>query len=716
MKKLLRLVSVLICMCMFLEGQATTQWEVIKSGRFEGLAEKNGTVVIPPVYEAIGWSDGGQEVLSHAIGYKVGAYWGLISIKNKKITPPKFTILLPDSPRIKGAVKGKFSNQLFYGLMDGRGEVTVSFNYFSIDQLSSQFLKVSEYKNRTPQYGVLSSTGDRVLSCDFGDVEILGDMIVGEKQNKKKLFTTEGQPVLDMWLDDITLTDQGYLLYNEGKYGLVSLDGTLHHEVVYKGIDAGGARSFNQWRIHEMKTGVDKEVSCDSLTRSNEGFWIAHFNEIPHLLSPSSVPFLENNNKTLVRIHGAFLLMQDRSDLKWSVYKDDGTAFITAMDSILLSGQFIFTKDRSGWDVYNQFGRKLNEYTCEEVLGEQSGYIGVKRSGYWGWLDFNGEQLVKCKYDAIELGISKDSYIIKYVDEWGVADFNDHFVIAPEYDRIEKIGGLYVAHTGYAKRIFTQEGKQVYFTSSPVSGESTLLLGTKDSLGAVLPNGKVIDQDFAQIEAQKGFYKLSKDTHIALVNGEGDYVIRISDQIQNVWPQAEDWFLIKKNGGYGFVDEQGRLRIANRYDEAKSFCEGLAAVKLIGKWGFLNKEERLVVQPFYDEVGPFQDGLAIVKRGKYYGIVDKQGEEVVDIKWKSIERQKSGNFVVMDSEGNYGLVDKQGGSIYAPIFEYLEDTGVGLVIAQKAEKKGVMTFEGFTKYPFVYKKIRSLDEYLLFLK
>ena len=716
MKKVLRAVWIAIYLCILVNVQAATQWEVIRSGTFEGLAEKNGTVVIPPVYEAIGWSDGGQEVLGHAIGYKAGAYWGLISIKNKKITPPKFTILIPESPWVKGAVKGKFSNHLFYGLMDASGDISVSFKYFSIDFLTSELIKVSEYRNRSPHYGIVDNEGEQVLSCDFSSVTLLGDLIVVEKQNKKKLLDAQGKPVLDFWLDEITLTDQGYLLYNEGKYGLVSAEGQLQYEVLYKKIDSKGAHAFNQWRIHEVATKTNKEVSCDSLTHYSEGFWVAHMNRVSHLLSSSSLPFLHEENKNLISIKESLLLMQDRSDLKWSVYKSDGEKLLTDMDSIALTDHYVFTLQKNTWDVYNHFGRKLNEYSLEKVLGAQGKHVGIMRSGYWGWLDFNGEQLVKCKYDEIQFGISEESFIIKYVDKWGVADFNDEFVIAPEYDRIEKRGGLYVAYKGYAKRIFTADGNQVYLTADPVFGDAILLFGTPDSSNAVLPSGQLIDANFNQVDQLGEFYRLRRGAYVALANDMGDYIVTFSDEIQNIAEQSERWFVIRKEGSYGFVDDQGRLRIANRYDAARSFHEGLAAVSLINKWGFLNKEEQLVVQPFYDKVDDFHDGLSIVRRADLYGIVDHSGDELIKPKWRAINRQPSGNFVVQDLDGNYGLVDKEGATFFAPLFEYLKDTDGHLIIAKKSGKMGVMNYDGFTKYPFSYDDIRAHGDYLLFLE
>src|SRR5206468_8469070 len=39
---------------------------------------------------------------------------------------------------------------------------------------------------------------------------------------------------------------------------------------------------------------------------------------------------------------------------------------------------------------------------------------------------------------------------------------------------------------------------------------------------------------------------------------------------------------------YGFIDKTGKEVIPRKYDDARSFSEGLAAVKLNGEWGFID--------------------------------------------------------------------------------------------------------------------------------
>jgi hypothetical protein len=716
MLNVLRWVLVVFFSCMALIAQCDQQWEVIKSGSFEGLADKSGTVIIPPVYDAIGWSDGATNVVGQVIGYKEGIKWGLISLKNKKLTPPNYTILKSAEPWIQGAVQGYFSNHLFYGLLDTKGDVVVSFNYFSIAQMGNDFFEVSEYRDRSIFYGVISNTGQTLLANDYQQVSRAGNVLIGEKRSKKKVFDLQGNPILDIWVDDVISTDFGHVLYNEGKYGMISLEGKLKYDVTYKHIDQAGAHPFNNWQIRDIKTGSDKFVLCDSLNKSNEGYWIAHINGVEHVLSPSSLPLFGSQSKTLVDVKGKWLLMLDRSNLDWSVYKDDGTEVLANMDSIVFGENYFFANHTKGWDVYSLFGTKLNDVSYEQVLGGHGRQIGVKQNGYWGWLDFSGEQLIKFKYDSIGHGLTEKSFVCQYVHRWGVSGFDDEYIILPSFDLIEKIGGYYVAHKGFTKKIFTKTGEHIFSTTEDVWGEDLLLYGKRDSIGAVLPSNEIIEQKYRSITIESGYYKFVSGDYCAYKLENDRIIVKLSDRVSNVFPPTENMFLIKKNGAYGFVDSYGKLRIANRYDAAKPFSEGMAAVKLIGKWGFLNSDEQLVIQPFYDEVNSFQDGLSVVKKDHLYGIINKKGVEVIDVNWKKIERQLSGNFVLYDDEGTCGLVDKTGSTILAPLFQDLRDTGHAIVVAKKAGKMGALTYDAFIKYPFVYDEIQAFDDCIIFLK
>ena len=96
--------------------------------------------------------------------------------------------------------------------------------------------------------------------------------------------------------------------------------------------------------------------------------------------------------------------------------------------------------------------------------------------------------------------------------------------------------------------------------------------------------------------------------------------------------------VVRLNGQYGFVDQQGNVVIRLKYDMAVGFSEGLAAVRLgdykTGKYGFIDTTGKVVI-PLgkYDSVSTFSEGLAPVKLNDMWGFVDTTGEEVVPVRY-----------------------------------------------------------------------------------
>lgn len=63
-----------------------------------------------------------------------------------------------------------------------------------------------------------------------------------------------------------------------------------------------------------------------------------------------------------------------------------------------------------------------------------------------------------------------------------------------------------------------------------------------------------------------------------------------------------------------------------KFRNVSSYSEGLAAVQHSGgKWGFVNERKDWVIQPRFEEAKPFQGGLAAVRQNGKWGFIDKRG-------------------------------------------------------------------------------------------
>ena len=189
---------------------------------------------------------------------------------------------------------------------------------------------------------------------------------------------------------------------------------------------------------------------------------------------------------------------------------------------------------------------------------------------------------------------------------------------------------------------------------------------------------------------------------------------------------------------YGYVDRRGVRVIAQRFDDAGTFREGLAHVSVGGRFGFVDRTGKLVIPARFHYVTPYSEGLAVViesgscARRSYlpcegfvplmptckYSVIDKAGNVVwrsrsVDAKpysqglapvgdgtkWGYVD--KSGALRIplqFDdaepfSEGlarvrvgrKTGFVDQSGKFVIRPQFEYAQDFSEGLAVVQDAD-------------------------------
>jgi hypothetical protein len=64
-----------------------------------------------------------------------------------------------------------------------------------------------------------------------------------------------------------------------------------------------------------------------------------------------------------------------------------------------------------------------------------------------------------------------------------------------------------------------------------------------------------------------------------------------------------------------------------RYRNVQTYSEGLAAVQHAnGRWGFVNEQQNWVIAPKYEDAKPFQNGKAAVRQGGKWGFINRRGE------------------------------------------------------------------------------------------
>ena len=120
---------------------------------------------------------------------------------------------------------------------------------------------------------------------------------------------------------------------------------------------------------------------------------------------------------------------------------------------------------------------------------------------------------------------------------------------------------------------------------------------------------------------------------------------------------------------WGFIDSAGNTAIPLRYSEARAFSGGRAAVGLDSKWGFINTEGLWVTRAKYAHVGDFREGLAWVqiaaKRYGNFGYIDNAGKLVIPAELGGADDFHSGMARTLlrvdpNGEAHWALIDHVG--------------------------------------------------------
>lgn len=224
----------------------------------------------------------------------------------------------------------------------------------------------------------------------------------------------------------------------------------------------------------------------------------------------------------------------------------------------------------------------------------------------------------------------------------------------------------------------------------------------------------------AQVETEKG---------PGYIDAQGTIVFMLHAELGPVdWtlPFTEGLARFSRKGKVGYFDRQGKVAVEPKYDDAKKFSEGLAAVNVGaksagrprpdvmrgGKWGFIDKTGRLVIPMRFSnvDVKGFSDGLALVYVEDKPAYIDKTGKVAITPEYKSDDPKRhvsdAGSFseglARIDTSGEHagssagyvGFIDKTGKFAIEPRLDGAGDFSEGLAAVLVGNKWGYMDRAG----------------------
>lgn len=271
----------------------------------------------------------------------------------------------------------------------------------------------------------------------------------------------------------------------------------------------------------------------------------------------------------------------------------------------------------------------FNSYSDVGVYSNQ--YCAVSSDGLWGYVNRYGEQKVSCIYT--QAGAVTQSGYAPVINAEGLAYFIDKTgakVLAAK-DRYISFGLLvdnWIAaqkndgHYIYVDTGFEERPEVFDYASTYNNGVAAVRQGNIWQLinheGALLSNANycdvALDEKQIAYRNERAFVAVADGKYI-MIDGTGEKIGSLEFEDARVFA-GELPTAVKISGKWQFIGKDGNLISNHKYDDARPFSCGLAAVCIDGKWGFVDETETLVIENrFYGAKDFNEKGSCFVKTG-----------------------------------------------------------------------------------------------------
>lgn len=672
------------CLVANLAFGSVQPYHVFEEGGRYGIKDSGGQVVVAATFEALGWSDGSFSVVESVTGFRSGNAWGLLHLKNNILHPAQFTELTLHGAYLNAR---KFTPEGWRsGILNLQGKTVIAFIYDHI-RLHGMRAVVTVRKNGEIRQGILSLANETVLPVSYRSIIPVAkrQFAISNTDGLFELVDENGKRYYPGQVQAFRPLGNFTAFTEDNLEGLLNPEGEVMLTPAYEKIELNERGEIvtlaaNQWMWLNQTGNASATLAARDIEPWGDVLLVARGNRMG-LLNENRETVLPFEYEHLIPLSPGYLIA--KKNQRSGVIRPSGDVVVSLIyDSI--AGSFPALRARATqqnkktWWLLNDKGNAVHTKLYDWIGPEHEGLFPVVSKGFWGLVSPVGNEVVNCVYDSI-LDVRGGQVLVKYRGRYGIIGLKDNWLVAPQQVPIWFADSCHFwVRDGKQLILKDYRGSWIYFTHNPVeSGRSFFT--------EYLPDGS------------------SKR-----INFRGQLIDRsehLPTQTEFVMAESEGYRGIRRHGKYGFVDDLGRLRIANRYDSIGPFQEGKAPVKLIGKWGFISKADQLIIQPNFEKVQGFVNGRAQVRQKGKWGIIQENGVMLLPCHFDRLEERPNGYWLLVQN-GALGLADPQLRIVVPPKFQAIDPIESGLLRVRQYDRWGVISMEGLAVIPIDFADLR----------
>lgn len=342
---------------------------------------------------------------------------------------------------------------------------------------------------------------------------------------------------------------------------------------------------------------------------------------------------------------------------------------------------------------------KINSATSN--IPYEKSVLKYKENGEYGLIDFNGNIVLKAKYDEINgLDYNEGLLLVKKNEKYGIININGAIVVKEKYDIIQS-DGYYEEENDYKKSGF-------------IVGKRT---NSGYRYGYINCSGKkVLDNKYNQIERIQNINKTDDIYLVAFENGRAGFYKNNKNVIKHDYEDIgydinNNCLILQKDSKQGIADFEGNIIIDIQYDN----------IFISGKYINAQKGDNVEIYDYTTKqkmnlenvIGVNQilnsNYIIAITRDEKYKIYDNLNNEFKGKEYDYLEYLYDDYFIASNN-GKYGIIDKNDTKIQDFKYDVIRKIGDTKIVQASIIK------ENKTDLLVLDKKVLSIKNAEIYIK
>jgi WG containing repeat len=315
------------------------------------------------------------------------------------------------------------------------------------------------------------------------------------------------------------------------------------------------------------------------------------------------------------------------------------------------------------WGFINEHGKVVisPKYTYASNFYDDLASVGIDSGSMrkFQYIDRTGKEISEAKYDGGG-DFSEGVAPIIINEKYGYINQTGNIIINPKFDYAD------IFSEGFGR--ITYKGVLGYVNRNGIviSDSGFYFIGEfKNGLApfAIRKNG-VLKMGFINPEGRQ---KIAPKYTFVSSFSDG-FAVACKDGKSSIRDGIVEFNSNIPKSSFHFIDIKGDEVFSKRFDSASQFSEGLAGVFLNSKWGYINKSGKVTIKPTFDSISNFSNGLARVRTNHKNYVIDTKGKIQFENKYYFLHDFFDGlaSFQIETGNGRfkYGYINTNGEEVW----------------------------------------------------